>query len=226
MSETRRDVITSGAAALLDEVIDRIGALGVCESPDLGLHADHFPRVVVTSHRKRRALFYEDLLLGRTAIINFFSIEHEQHYPVTANLAKVQGHLGDRLGRDVFMYSLTTDPAHDTPEALAAYARSHGAQRGWLFLTASPHDMELLRGRLFVHGRGAHRDFKRDCSMGLLRYGNESVGLWGSVPAKADPEWIAKRVGWITPRESLATSPRRRGPSPGYPFPGAIVEPA
>lgn len=226
MSETRRDVMTGGAAA----IVEGTGALGACEKPDRGPHADHFPEVVVVSHEKRQALFYDDLLLGRTAIIHCFSIEHDAHYPVTANLSRVQEHLGDRLGHDVFIYSLTTDPEHDTPDALARFARSHDAGDGWLFLTGRPADMELLRSRLFVHGRGVQRDFQRDCSMGLLRYGNESLGLWGSVPAKSDPEWIAKRVGWISPRvaeadTALATTPRRRGPTPGHPFPGAVVDP-
>ncbi|HVR69235.1 MAG TPA: SCO family protein [Vicinamibacteria bacterium] len=36
---------------------------------------------------------------------------------------------------DVAFVSITVDPAHDTPEVLAAYARRAGAESNWLFLT-------------------------------------------------------------------------------------------
>ena len=54
----------------------------------------------------------------------------------------------------------------------------------------------------------------QDCSLGLLRYGNEAVGLWGSVPARTDPDWIVRRLAWVAPREEPAGPPRRRGPHP------------
>jgi len=223
MSESnRRNVLAGGAAKLLEGAES---LLAECQRPARGPNAGYFPNVVVVTHEKQQALFYDDLLRGRTVMVHCFSIAHDAHYPVTANLAKVQDHLGDRLGRDVFLYSLTTDPENDTPEALARFARRHGARRGWLFLTGRPDDMALLRQRFFDHGRGVHHDFVRDCSLGLLRYGNESVGLWGAVPTKSDPEWIARRLDWILPRETLAGAPRRRGPVPGSPFPGAVVDP-
>lgn len=54
----------------------------------------------------------------------------------------------------------------------------------------------------------------QDCSLGLLRYGNEAVGLWGSVPALTDPEWIVRRLAWVAPRPAPGGPPRRRGPYP------------
>lgn len=227
----RRKLLAAGAASLSQLMLGGSQALladpdEACQRPDRGPNADHFPNVVVTSHDKQQAMFYDDLLRGRTVMVNCFSIAHDRHYPITANLAAVQDHLGDRLGRDIFMYSLTTDPANDTPEALASFARHHGARRGWLFLTGRGEDMELLRGRLFVHGRGVQVDFTRDCSQGLVRYGNESIGLWGAVPSKSDPAWLARRLDWVTPKPPPPGAPRRRGPVPGNPFPGAVVEPA
>ncbi len=227
----RRTLLAAGAASLPQLMLEGPQALlsdldESCPKPDRGPNADHFPNVVVTSHDKQQALFYDDLLRDRTVMVNCFSIAHDRHYPITANLAVVQDHLGERLGRDIFMYSLTTDPVNDTPEALARFAHQHGARRGWLFLTGRLEDMELLRGRLFVHGRGVQADFTRDCSQGLVRYGNESIGLWGAVPSKSDPEWMARRLDWVTPKPSPTGAPKRRGPIPGTPFPGAVVEPA
>lgn len=187
-----------------------------CARPAQGPYADYFPNVVVHTHDGRKALFYHDLLRGRAVLINCMSITNEALYPVTANLVKVQRLLGERLGRDVFMYSLSVDPENDTPGALRAFAERHGVGPGWLFLSARPEDVQAVRGRLFAHG-GAHRQHgsapAKDCSMGLIRYGNEAVGLWGSVPSKAEPEWIVRRLSWVEARPAPAAGEfRRRGP--------------
>jgi len=187
-----------------------------CERPRGGPYAGYFPNVVVVTHEGRRALFYNDLLRGRTVLVNCMSIANEAVYPVTANLARVQKLLGERAGREVFMYSITVDPERDTPRALSEFAERHGVGPGWLFLTGTPETISTLRGRLFADAGGhAHGGgHAQDCSMGLVRYGNEAVGLWGSVPAKTEAEWIVRRLSWVTPRESVSATPRRRGPSP------------
>jgi protein SCO1/2 len=182
-----------------------------------GPYAEYFPNVVVHTHDGRKALFYHDLLRGKTVLINCMSVRNERQYPVTANLVKVQQLLGQRLGRDVFMYSLTVDPENDTPRVLRAFAEKNKVRPGWLFLSAKLEDVQTLRGRLFAHD-AAHSlgsAVVRDCSMGLVRYGNEAVGLWGSVPAKADPEWIVRRLSWVEshPSAPAAVTFKRRGPN-------------
>jgi protein SCO1/2 len=188
-----------------------------CVRPGGGPYAEYFPNVLVYTHDGRKALFYHDLLRGKTVLLNCMSVKNEAKYPVTANLLKVQRLLGERLGRDVFMYSLTVDPENDTPRVLRAFAAKHKVRPGWFFLSARLEDVQTLRGRLFAHD-AAHSlgsAAVRDCSMGLVRYGNESVGLWGSVPAKADPEWIVKRLSWVESRPSAPAvmTFKRRGPT-------------
>ena len=41
---------------------------------------------------------------------------------MTARLAQVQQMLGDRVGKDIFFYSISIDPDRDTPAVLKAYA--------------------------------------------------------------------------------------------------------
>jgi protein SCO1 len=189
-----------------------------CTRPGGGPYAEYFPNVVVHTHDGRKALFYHDLLRGKTVLINCMSVKNEAVYPVTANLVEVQRLLGERLGRDLFMYSLTLDPENDTPGVLRAFAEAHGVKNGWLFLTAKPDDIQLLRGRLFAHDTTHHHSAAvvHDCSAGLVRYGNEAVGLWGSVPAKAEPQWIVKRLSWVETRPASALGTfKRRGPVVG-----------
>lgn len=235
MTTDRRSVIAGGAAALSGLALGLgsrplgsrpLGAASPppaadgCARPLAGPHAGYFPDAVVTAHDGRRARFYDDLIAGRTVMIHCMSIGGDAEYPVVDNLVRVQRLLGERVGRELFMYSLAVDPA-DTPRALADFAAARGVGPGWLFLTAEPPVVASLRYHLFDHGLGhAHPGHgggearPRDCSLGLVRYGNEAIGLWGAVPAKADPEWIARRLSWVAPREPPAGPPRRRGPHP------------
>lgn len=187
-----------------------------CEPPRRGPYADYFPNVVVQTHEGRKALFYDDLLRGKTVMINCMSVANDSVYPVTANLVKVQRLLGERAGRDVFIYSITVEPERDTPRVLSAFAEKHEVGPGWLFLTGKPDDLHALRGRLFAHGggHGAHGKHKsdpvQDCSMGVVRYGNVAVGLWGAFPAKTEAEWVLKRLSWVESRPFPVGPPRRK----------------
>lgn len=122
----------------------------------------------------------------------------------------------DRLGRDVFLYSITIDPERDTPRALRQLAARHGTSPGWLFLTGEPAAIGLLYARLFAHDGAGHASRPiEDCSRGLLRYGNAAVGLWGSVPAKANPEWLATRLAGLLLALGLAAGALAETQSPG-----------
>lgn len=208
--------VALGASALMPSAHGQENSSCECARPHNGPHADYFPNVVVYTHENRRALFYNDLLHGKTVLINCMSIKSDAVYPVTETLLKVQQLLGDRLGRDVFMYSLTLDPEHDTPRALRAFAERHGVRPGWLFLTGQLDVLDALRGRLFfnVVGHAHGNAHVPDCSRGLIRYGNEAVGLWGAVPVKTEPEGIAKRLSWVEARPSPVGLARRKGPTP------------
>jgi hypothetical protein len=188
-----------------------------CVRPSTGPKSGYFPDLVVITHENRKALFYDDLVRGKTVLVHFMSIRDEKTYHIGENMAKVQLHLGSRLGRDVFIYSITVDPGHDTPDALQAYAMKLGARPGWTFLTGQASVIEVLRDRFFAHGIMAHDNHgsMEDCSMAMIRYGNEATGLWGSVPSTTSPVWIAKRVSWVESRHPAPAGKfKRKGPPP------------
>ena len=179
-----------------------------CEPPVAGLHAAYIPNVFVHTHQDQRVRFYDDLIRQKIVLINCLSIRDEASCSNIETMVQVQPLLGEALGRSVFIYSITTDPEHDTPAALRAFANKYQIRNGWLFLTGASADLQLLRQRLFIHSGG------QDCSMHLIRYGNEAVGVWGGVPAHSTPESIAQRLSWIMPGERLSGPPRRGGPPP------------
>lgn len=217
-------LIASAVGAIIPEVDSNPRLLefpqntpsGKCSQTHSGPHADYFQNVIVHTHEGQKALFYDDLLRGKIILINFMSVRNEAFFPVTRNLSKVQRLLGGKLGRGLFMYSITIDPKNDTPQVLRAFAEKYEAGPGWMFLTAEPDVIESIRKRLYVSG-GNHDHGAapaEDCSLGLIRYGNEAVGLWGSVPAKSDPKVIAMRLSWIQEEEQPATvNPSRKAPT-------------
>src|SRR5205823_1034421 len=88
--------------------------------PVTGFHADYFPNVVLRTQDDRRVRLYDDLLRGKSVLVNFFYANCKDGIcPVTTqNLVRVQRLLGERCGRDVFMYSFSLAPEQDTPARL------------------------------------------------------------------------------------------------------------
>src|SRR5207244_9429441 len=90
--------------------------------------ASYFPNVTLTTQDGASVRFYDDLVKGKIVAINLIYTSCTYACPLeTARLAQVQKLLGDRMGRDVFFYSITIDPDHDTPAVLKAYAEQFHA---------------------------------------------------------------------------------------------------
>jgi protein SCO1/2 len=161
-------------------------------SPRELIREDHFPNVMLTTHEGERVRFYDDLVKDKFVTINMVYTSCKLSCPlVTANLVRVQELLKQRVGRDLFMYSITIDPKRDTPKVLKRYAQTHAVGKGWKFLTGKPQDIELLRRKLGFTWADPVRDRNKDNHTGNLRYGNEPLMLWGTVPGIANPSWVA-----------------------------------
>src|SRR5262245_36851788 len=85
-------------------------------------HEAYFPNVVLTTQDGKKVRFYDDVLRGKVVSINFIYTNCGDVCPLdTAQLIQVQKLLGTRVGKDVFMYSISIDPEHDTPDRLKRY---------------------------------------------------------------------------------------------------------
>jgi protein SCO1/2 len=158
----------------------------------------YFPNVELVSHEGKRLRFYDDLLAGKNVVINFMYTECDGSCPLTtANLVQVQRAFGARVGRDLFLYSITLKPEHDTPAELRAYATAHGVGPGWLFLTGDPGDIERLRRRLGFVDPDPVEDANKRSHVGVLRYGSEPLQRWTACPALGNPEQIVRSIRWL-----------------------------
>jgi protein SCO1 len=138
-----------------------------------------------------RLRFYDDLVKDRVVLINFIFTTCTSECPrTTANLVKVQEVLGDRLGRDVRMISVTVDPATDTPQVLKKYSTHYGTKPGWYFLTGKKKDVDLIRQRLGV----LDGTTSKAQHTGMLVYGNDATAQWAATPAMTQPSAIARSV--------------------------------
>src|SRR5690349_24914115 len=96
----------------------------------------YFSDVELINQDGQKMRFYSDVLKNKVVIINaFFSTCTSVCPPMNRNLEKIQNALGDRLAKDVFLVSISVDPANDTPTRLKEYSRRCHARSGWLCLT-------------------------------------------------------------------------------------------
>jgi protein SCO1 len=126
---------------------------------------------------------------------------HDHMVDFAAQNVQVQEALGDRIGRDIFMYSISIDPEHDTPAALKAYMEKFMVGPGWQFLTGKEADIQLLRKKLGLVDDGEPRD---EHTMSLI-VGNEATGQWLKRSALDNPKVMARVLGdqlfnYATPR--------------------------
>jgi protein SCO1/2 len=182
------------------------------EAPRAERMRRYFPNVPLQTHDGRAVRFYDDLVKGKKVLINFTFTSCTGTCPRTsANLSRVQELLGDRIGRDIFIISLSIDPEHDTPAVLKEYAGNFNARPGWTFATGRIDDINAIRRRL-----GLYDSADITQHMGLLTFGNEPEGRWGATPALDAPKnilyFVLRRVDpfkytvWPT-RTPAATSP-------------------
>jgi len=133
----------------------------------------YFTDTVLINQNGEKMRLYSDLLKGKTVIINsFFATCKGVCLPLSRNLEKVQQSLGDRLGKDANIISISVDPEVDTPESLKAYAKNLNARPGWYFLTGDKANVDFVLKKLgqFVEAKENH--------VNIFIIGNERTGLW------------------------------------------------
>src|ERR1035438_4950009 len=80
------------------------------------------PDCVLLNQNGERVRFYSDLVRGKVVVINsIFTTCTTICLPMGANFARLQALLGDHMGREVNLISISVDTLTDTPELLRAW---------------------------------------------------------------------------------------------------------
>jgi protein SCO1/2 len=162
-------------------------------SADSRWGANYFPNIELTTQDGKTVHFYDDLIKGKIVAIDLIYTSCEYSCPLeTARLAQVQKILGDRVGKDIFFYSITIDPKNDTPEVLKAYAKKFHAGPGWTFLTGKKEDIEFLSKKLGLYSDPA---LTKDGHTPHLLLGNEPMGQWMRNSALDNPRFLSQMIG-------------------------------
>jgi protein SCO1/2 len=156
--------------------------------------ANYFPNIPLVNQDGKTLRFYDDMIKGKVVAINFMYATCHDACPLeTAKLRQVQEILGDRVGRDIFMYSITITPDMDTPASLKAYMAKFNVGPGWQFLTGKEADITLLRKKLGLYS-GEAEEKSEGHTMSLI-VGNEATGQWIKRSSFDNPKVMAKVIG-------------------------------
>src|SRR2546430_12581214 len=169
--------------------------------------AGYFPNVPLITQDGTVVHFYDDLLKGKKVAITLIYTSCKRECPLeTARLVQVQRLLGDRVGKDLFFYSISIDPERDTPEVLKAYAEKYHVGPGWLFLTGSAADIEAISRKLGLYT--APGEAGPDGHTPSLLVGNQATGQWMRNSALDDPRFLARTIGdWLNSWQTAASRP-------------------
>jgi len=231
MNEKRKAVLTTAAAALF---LALVAAAMLSEGSATAAEDDrakggsvwgasYFPNVPLTTHDGRTVRFFDDLVEGKVVAVNFIYTTCPDSCPMeTARLLEVHELLGDRMGKDVFFYSITIDPEHDTQPVLAKFVEDWGIGDGWTFLTGKEEDVTLLRKKLGLYIEEIAVEGSRDHNLSMM-IGNQATGRWMKRSPFENAFVLAKQIGgelhnWKVPTaapQDYAQAPELRSISKG-----------
>lgn len=164
----------------------------VSNAPPRAKRADLFANVVVTNQFGQQFRFLDELVRGRSAVINTtFTICRGTCSGTNALLKRLRAPLSQLFGKRASILTMTIDPVNDTREVLAEYAAQFKAmtpsapdQCDWHFLTATPDDIEALRRSLGFYDldRRVDADITRHAAM--LLFGNDRTDRWSTSPTQ------------------------------------------
>jgi protein SCO1 len=181
------------ALSIMSVVLVAAGAVPAAADDPSG----RFPNVTLTTQDGVAVRFYDDLVKGKTVAITLIYTTCQYACPLeTARMAQVQRLLGDRMGREIFFYSITIDPEHDTPAVLKEYAEKYKAGPGWLFLTGNKTDIDLISKKIGLYS--PPNPANPDGHLPYLLVGNEATGQWMRNSAVDNPHFLARTIGdWL-----------------------------
>lgn len=133
--------------------------------------------------------FVSDIIGERIVVMDFVYTSCTTVCPIlSAVFSQMQERLGDQLGDDVALVSVSVDPIRDTPQRLKAYAARQKARPGWIWLTGPKTIMDEV-----LDGLGAYSpNFEDHPSMVLV--GDGRSGEWRRFFGFPSPDRLMDQV--------------------------------
>lgn len=152
----------------------------------------YFTDVELVNQDGKKVRFYSDLIDGKIVIINSFFASCTGVCPVmSGTYKKIQAALGDRIGKDVHLISISVDPETDTPAALRKYAKATNARPGWTFITGDKKSVETALHKLGL------KTATKESHTPVVLIGNEPKGVWKKAFGLAASDEVVKLVNEV-----------------------------
>jgi len=166
----------------------------------------YFTDVELINQNGEKMRLYSDVLKDHVVVVNaFFATCQGSCLPMNRNLEKLQAAFKERMGKDLYIVSISVDPTVDTPQALKEYAKKLSATPGRLFLTGKKENVDWALYKLgqYVEQREQHTN--------VFIIGNERTGLWKKAFGLAQPDELVKIVESVLEDKPAAAT----GKTPG-----------
>jgi protein SCO1/2 len=152
------------------------------------------PDVEILDEQGQKKKFYADLVKGKIVIINFVYTTCKDICPLSGeNFARLQTLLGERLGKEVYLLSISTDPETDSPPKLKAWSERFKPKAGWTFVTGEKMPMQALLHALT--GEGARRGFHTPVALLI----NDESGAWVRTYGLESPKRLTQILDELAP---------------------------
>lgn len=160
-----------------------------------------FPDLVFTNQLGQPVRLRE-ALAGRSVALQFIFTRCQTICPLlSANFSEVGKALGDSLGRETALYSISVDPAHDSPAVLREWGDRFGRKPGWDLLTGSTHDVDSLLKALRV------ATAVREDHSPLVLVGADDGARWIRLHGLSSPSEIARQMTALRPLAAPSKPP-------------------
>ena len=166
----------------------------------------YFPNYELTAHTGEKLRFFDDVIKDKVVSINFIFTSCRDVCPLeTARMLSVFNILGDRVGKDVFFYSITIDPDRDSVEVLDQYVKKFGIDGSrWKFLTGKKHEIDEIRNKLGLYSNPVEEADLSNHNINLM-IGNQATGHWVKRSPFENPYILANQLGsWLHGWKNLA----------------------
>jgi protein SCO1 len=151
------------------------------------------PDLILRDQDGRKVRFYSDLIKDKVVVLTFFYTNCTYTCTMQGRtFSKLQSLLGERLGKSVFVISVSTDPAKDDPAQLRLWGKRYNVGSGWTLVTGDEAEMNKLLIPLTGNraGGGMHAP--------TTIIGNDRTGVWTGAAGVFAPEDLLKVVDLVS----------------------------
>jgi cytochrome oxidase Cu insertion factor (SCO1/SenC/PrrC family) len=143
---------------------------------EMPLMSMEIPDILLLDQNGKPVRLYSDLVKDKIVLVHFFFTKCSDVCPMQGRaLMKLKSRLGQRLGRDVFVISISRDPLNDTPEELSKWGKLFGVGPGWTLATG---DLPVIKKLLWdLTGE----DIGQIAHESQVLIGNDRTGVWTST---------------------------------------------